>query len=288
MADDWGNPEHKTFARRFIRQVAVEEVRVKVHAALVPLVEKLLTDLHEQHLAIERVVGYPDAGLPLGNGLVLQVAGVPEEATDRAMLGYGFERQAESYVWAGTLEAARTVGVEAEQALDQQHEAALSEPAAPAAAVAELPDNWQAVLPGSRTLRAGCKPGRDVLFLQLLLQLPPTGAYDEATVEAVRHLRRKRGLRGQAVMDADCWRQLLPRTRPRLRRGDTGQRVRLASAALLASGVLDHTATRPHAVFGSAMASELRTWQQSQGLAVTGMVTTLDWERLLHHPWATV
>jgi hypothetical protein len=289
MADSWGIPEQATFARRFIRQVAVEDVRIKVHVVLLPIIEQLLQHLHAQQLAIARIEGYPSAPFPHGDGLVLELRGADIELTERAMLGYGFEAKGEHcYRWGGTFEEARTRAAAVEQQLESDFEAAVAAPPAPAAAAPVWGGNdWYSGLPGARELH-GDERGRDVLFLQLFLQLAPTGSYDESTQAAIVRMKATRGMEATPHVSTEVWQQLLPRYRPKLRRGDTGQRVRMVSAAVAATGVLDVERVTVHSVYSSALAAEVRTWQEAEGIPVTGVLTTFDWERLLAHPWATV
>lgn len=279
----WGNPVHTTFAKRNIRLVAVDDIQVKVHRVLQPIVEQLLLHLGVQDLKIDHVAGFPDS--PAGQGLVLRLAGIPAEAVATAMEQYGFAPDADMadhYVWGAGYEEAEAKAAEIDDAPPEPD--AAPEPPAEAPALADL-EGWWDGLPGARDLENGIDyAGRDVLFLQAYLGTPRTGVYDPATIAAVAAMKARRGLAADGSMNAEAWKQLLPRMRRKVQHGDNGRTVRLLSAALIAAQAvaLDEPV---RARYNSALARLVRDWQTETGLRKTGAITSIDWGELLYHPW---
>lgn len=295
----FGNPSHNTFAKRFIRLVVVDETRIKVHVKLQSVIELLLRHLSEQDVELERVEGYPT--VQNGAGLVLVAKEVPVEAVREAMAGYGFQGSSDLsshlYLWGGTVAEADAANVEAEAQLA----AALRTPTeaqgdAGAAATgdeqvndAPSPDglDWSSVedyqgKPGSRELDGTqLYAGRDIRFLQAYLQVPVTGRYDLDTMAAVAALKAKKGQEPDGTVTTEVWKQLLPRVRQHLRRGEMGRQVRIITAALVAAGFLDE----PSSGFNRPVELAVRSFQEASKLRPTGRVASFEWGALLHHPW---
>lgn len=305
MTDDasWGNPSTATFQKRRIRLVAVDDLRVQVHVALQPVVEKLLRDLSVTDLVVKRVAGYPQS--PNGTGVLVQLQPDQPELVAKALQAAGFTREGPAkgmWTWGGTYEEA----VEAGTAIDAERQAiedaaaqatrhgttpnVTTMPTAPPAAVATAvanvgDDGWYAGLPASRVLEPGAEQtGQDVLFLQAYLDVPRTAVYDPDTIAAVSAYMRRRGFSYEGRMGEDEWKQLIPRTKRYLRNGDGGRNVRLLSAALIACGWAARDA-KVDAYFGIVLSRSIRDFQTARGHRRTGIVAAMDWAALVANPW---
>lgn len=306
MTDDasWGNPTAATFQKRRVRLVAVDEMRVQVHAALQPIVEKLLRDLSVIDLRVARVAGFPES--PNGTGLVIELDPPRPELVAAAMQAAGFTREGPArgmWTWGGTFEEAEQAGKALDASRQEAEDAALRSgradvPPAPTEAPTPPPtarttaeaypgdEGWYEGLPGSRVLEPGGEQsGVDVLFLQCYLQTARTGIYDPETIAAVSTYMRRRGFSYEGRMSADEWQQLIPKTKRYMRNGDGGRNVRLLSSALIARGVMPRTAA-VQGYFGVVLSRTIREFQTEHGHRRTGIVAAMDWAALVGDPWA--
>lgn len=312
--DPWGVPSQSTFEKRLIRQVIVDDHRVRVHKDLVPVVEHVLSNLVQTDLVIGTLEGYPAEERGIGLRLVLDPPN-PQFVAE-AMSKFGFQAEGEDlYVWALTYEDA----LSAAEAIDQDvpDQPATASPAAehPESGTAEQTggdspadgdpegtisaeenpadwaaerraEGWYADRPGTRDLIPGeGQTGRDVVFVQAYLDVPRTGRYDSATVNAVGYFLGRRGLPADGAMRAEAWMQLIPRVRPNIYSGEHGRYVRVVSAAMIAAGVLppDYPVT-PR--YGRDLQRIIRDMQEERGGPRTGRITRLEWSYLLGYPWS--
>lgn len=273
----WGDPSWNTYAKRFIRLVAVDELRVKLHKDLGPRVEPLLRDLSMTDLVVEELEGYP--AHQDGLGLTVKLTPHRPELVTDAMTRYGWVPDGENaFRWPLSLAETLALG-------DGGHE----EPDAPSApqiaAYGPEDDGWYSGLPGSRSLSAdGGQIGRDVLFLQAYLVTPRTGVYDPDTMAAVAAFKGRRGLPQDGEVDTEVWRQFIPRLRRNIFPGDTGRLVRILASAMIAGGHLPVDCP----VFHSYRVSHQRHVREMQTLMSfprSGRVTGLEWSKLLAYPW---
>lgn len=297
----WGNPAQSTFERRFVRLVAVDEWRVKVHIVLQPIVERVLRDLAQADFVVDELHGWPEH--PDATTLQLRVGGLSAAEVALTMAEYGFDSDEEHvYRWAGTYEEAVERGAQADAELDaalagQQPNAAPND-APPAAAPVEQVERltsapevatsadaeWNDELVGSRELHGG-ERGRDVLFWQAYLDVERTGIYDEATQEAVRAFKRKRLRPDTPTIDREVYQQLQQRLRKRLTRGDAGRHVRMVSALLIGASWADRSSP-VHSAFARDLDQLVRGWQTLHGHPRNGIVSPSTWDTLMRHPWA--
>lgn len=310
--DGWGNPAQSTFAKRLIRQVIVDDHRVNVHKDLVPIVEHLLSNLVQTDLVIDALEGYPAE--PRGLGLHLTLAPANPRMVADVMGRFGFTAEDEDmYVWglshADAIEAGKAIDQEpTEQPADapdtdedapagtgEQDDALDAVDGDPTGVItAEVRPGWHAILeeegwypglPATRDLVPGTgQTGRDVVFVQAYLDVPRTGRYDAATVNAVGYFLGRRGLPADGAMTNEAWKQLIPRVRPNIYSGEHGRYVRVLSAAMIAAGHLpvDYPVS-PR--YGRDLQRIIRDMQEARGGTRTGRITSVEWTYLLGYPW---
>lgn len=298
----WGNPDHATFVKRNIRLATdpSTELRVKVHRHLVAVTSHLLAGIADANLKVGTLEGHEAAVDREGRSIRLQLD-PPQLALEvQAMSGYGFMPSGtlNVYSWTGTPEEALAKGAALDEAANDapatNDATEGSTPGRPG--VADAPsaktgpsagpetEGWYSGLPGSRDLDAD-SIGRDVLFVQCFLRSNSrSGRMDPATVEALLAFKQARGLPGEATMDPEAWRNIIPRLRRRVGRGDSGRLVRIAYSALIAGGWVDRM-HRVETFFDGAVEREFRGWQRDHSNHVSGRLTPIDWDLLLAHPW---
>lgn len=303
--DGWGNPAQSTFKSRQTRLVSVDELRVRVHKDLAPIVEHLLTDLSMTDYVIGTLEGYPEE--PRGLGLRIALDPPNPEGVAKAMDGYGFQAdpdQQDMYLWEAEHDATAMLAAEmearrhadeataGEKAADDTTtpdapERTAVQPTGPLASAeayaSESDEEWYAGLPGSRDIQRG-DMGRDVLFLQVYLQVARTGILDAATVNAVGFLQGRKGLAATGEVTRTTWQQLIPRLRTPLFPGEHGRTTRLLSAAMIAAGEVPRD-SECSARYNRPMQVLVREMQERHGNRRTARVGSVEWSYLLAYPW---
>lgn len=276
----WGNPEHRTYRKNFIRVVYVDDHRPLVHILLVGVVTHVLRECADMDEPVE-VVGFPD----VADGRGLAFASEPTEVVAAILTAHGYSQVGKTlWTWDGTPEEAAAASAKFD-ALDEEER--LDEQAG-----TPTPDTFDGPLPGSRALTIG-DSGQDVMFLQVYLGLERTGTFDEDTALAVYSLKERRSLapartgkkrkpkdlQAHGSISINDWRLIFPRHWPRLRPGEGGRPARVLIAALIAAtGRLDMPC---RSVLGVAGVRVLRQFQRDEGLQPTGRVSIMEWGRLV-------
>lgn len=146
---------------------------------------------------------------------------------------------------------------------------------APAPAPASTPAPVAAIWP---TLRLGAQ-GENVTTMQYLLRehdgdaLTADGSFGPLTLQAVKVFQTDQGLTVDGIVGPQTWQKLAVT----LRQGDQGEAVIALQRQLTAHG---HTVT-DDSDFGPQTAAAVRSFQQSKGLVVDGIVGPRTWQALL-------
>lgn len=309
----WGNPAHVTFAKNHVRLAAVDDLRVKVHRVLVPIVERLLTDLSVRDLRVEELEGYP--AVERADGIRLRLTSVAPGIVAGVLVKYGFAvTDVESqYRWIGSFDDAMTVGAALDAAADAElagivptssgaepggrpapsspsdspERAEAAPTAAPSSKVERVAvptdEDWNNTLPGLVDVGPG-SVGRAVLFLQAYFGTDRSGVYDKKLAAAVRDYQVVRGVEPTGLVNNGTWRHIVPMIRPRLDAGDAGRGVRIFSAALVASGEIDRGSV-VHLRYGIALSRTVREFQSRHGIRPSGRTGGIEWGMLVGSPF---
>lgn len=292
--DGWGKPTGSTFRKRHTLLVAVGDHRLRVHRHLAPIVDHALTLLDQTDLVVDSLLGldaYPD-----GRGLLLRLSPPNPELVAQALAGHGFDPDpdlADGYRYRETIDVAMATGEALDAARDRATDgegilvASLAESAAdgqgaPEERIERDDERWDHGLPGHREIEPG-DIGSDVLFLQAYLDAPRTGILDAATLAAVNAWQERRGLPIEQRVSERDWQNITPHYRRLLSPGDGGRAVRIISAALIAGGHVERDSP-VRAIFGVALAKEIRAFQEHAGLMRNGRIRSGEWAGLLA-PW---
>ncbi len=105
-----------------------------------------------------------------------------------------------------------------------------------------------------------------------------SGRFDQATAQGVGRWQQRVGLPVTRTLNATTWTALLsPGSRPLVKRGSAGDRVRFLQRALTAA--LAKTVTI-NGVFGAGTTSAVTAYQRKVGLPANGVVNTSTWQAL--------
>ncbi|ASR83960.1 lysin A [Arthrobacter phage Shrooms] len=278
---EWGNPEFKTFKKRYVRIVRANDSSAWVHAEIADIVREVF-------LATEEPFGEITAYDPEADNVAATYGTYLPIPWTLELQRWGFGMHGDGIVFEGSIDDARALSEQA-AVLAAERDAAAFAPDVP-----EKADVWAAVLPGARPLRPGDR-GNDVQFLQYLGGLTPDGEYGPDTEEFVKYLRGKWGMPDPVglpeghegpvldfvpLVDAEFWRAILPtKTLYSMGQGDAGFKVRALQAALVTAEW-----GGPHLVsgrYGVETAKAVRRMQSNAGLRVTGRVRQPEWLNLV-------
>lgn len=261
----FGNPDTKSFKTKYIRTVKYGDSTLYVHAALVDVVTAILRDACD---VPEGLVSWADADTGASMPRALGIAFGYHESLDGHYERWGFIREGDLLVFTGTAKEAEALSERAEQSRLQ-----------PVIPGAESTGVWYAGGFGSREFGEG-DMGDDVQCLQLALSCPTqSGHFDKTTEAYVQALNEKNGIQGKPGMFNESTARLLTRLPGMISRGDTGARVRVLQAALIAydwqydlrvTGNVDRQTE-----------AAVKKVQEELGLRQSGIVRQTEWLTIL-------
>lgn len=264
LTKNWGNPLAKTFARKNIRRVQLGLTTLQVHKDIQDIVHALVTSHGAQLPPAAKSWQPPEQGETLTHyhyGLSFE-----KPAHLAGFEKFGFEEDHDYLVFTRSPE-------EAQRLADNVEAARVSTPPRVETTL------WKHCTPGTRELKPGDK-GDDVVFLQLATGCPSHGGtFDRETAAYVRLLNERLGVGGDTAHE-ETWLGLLRyRSNHVLERGNTGLRVRVFQAALVAydwDNNLEITGW-----FDRPTEQAVRQMQETLGLRVTGRVRLPEWTAAL-------
>lgn len=259
MANQWGNPELKSFKNNYIRRVIVDSARVFVHRTLTTQVEEILLRASS-------------------NGAIFSEDGLPAilpayEMDDSLEAKFGLKFQIPNF--------------DVKLKLDDLHFSQIgdvfiysnfSEEEAPAESSREAYVDEESKKIGSRQLELGSKSD-DVKFLAYLFGLadaPNKIEFDTSIEEAVIYFQARMGIPQTGKVDWYTWAAILPKGLDRIAAGYAGTKVRALQSALRINGYTVPITSR----FGTETIRSVREFQAANNLRVTGRVGFLEWNLL--------
>jgi hypothetical protein len=259
MANQWGNPELKSFKNNHIRRVIVDTARVFVHKNITGEVEEILIRA-------------------ASNGAVFSKDGLPTilpayEMDDSVEAKYGLKFQIPDFD--SELELEDTSFKQIGDIFIYEDFSADEE--APAATIESVYIDKVSSKLGSRQLRLGAK-GEDVKFIAYFLGMEDAvqhDTFDESMKEAVTYYQTRMGMPETGEVDSYTWSSLMPKATDRIAAGYAGTKVRALQAALRINGYNCPITSR----FGTETIRSVREFQSDRQLRITGRVGFLEWNQ---------
>lgn len=261
MANQWGNPELKSFKNNYIRRVIVDTARVFVHRLLVSEVEEILIRA-SSHGAV-----FTEDGLP---------AILPAyEMDDSIEAKYGLKFQIPNFdakLEIGDLNFAQIGDVFIYKNFASDVE--IAQPNRDAY-IDEVADKI-----GGHQLRLGSE-GNDVKFIAYFLGLDNPSQktkFDKEMQDSVIYFQQRMGMPVSGEIDIYTWNAIIPKGSERIAAGYAGIKVRALQSALRVTGYNVPVTSR----FGTETIRSVREFQDRNNLRVTGRVGLLEWNVLFH------
>lgn len=258
MANQWGNPELKSFKNNYIRRVIVDLARVFVHKNIATDVEELLIRA-ASHGAVFSTDRLPTI--------------LPAYAFDDSLESkYGIKFQIPNFTRALDLsdlpfEQIGDVFIYKDFDLDNAPETEMPN------YIDEVPDKI-----GTHTVKLGSQ-GKDVKFLAYFLGLSDASqrtTFDKEMQDAVVYFQTRMGMPQTGEVDAYTWGGIIPNGYERIAAGYAGIKVRALQSALIVNGYYPPITSR----FGTETIRTVREFQNDNNLRVTGRVGFLEWDTL--------
>lgn len=254
MADNWGNPNLKSFKNNYIRRVIVDQARVFVHRNIVAQVEELLlralsngakfSDSHlPQILPAYQMDDSPESAM----GLKLQI---PNLESTFNVEDLGFTQIGDVFIY--NTESNVEMPSHDERYTDEQSNKI-----------------------GSRQITLGTS-GDDVKFLAYFFGMEDgqnQRVFDDSMLEHLNFYQRRMGIPETKLVDYYTWRAILPKGAERIAAGYAGAKVRVLQSALRVYGYNSPITSR----FGTETIRAVREFQTANNLRVTGRVGFLEW-----------
>ena len=254
MADNWGNPQLKSFKNNYIRRVMVDQSRVFVHRNTITQVEELLllalnngAIFSDSHLPVVLPAYQMDDSAEATMGLKLQI---PNFTTEVDVSGLGFTQIGDVFIY----NSDTTI---------------------------ELPSHEDRYVDktsnkiGSRQVLLGMS-GDDVKFLAYFLGMDGAvnhRVFDDAMLSNLNHFQTRMGIPQTKMVDWHTWNAIMPKGAERIAAGYAGAKVRVLQAALRVYGYNCPVTSR----FGTETIKAVREFQVANNLRVTGRVGFLEW-----------
>lgn len=260
MANQWGNPELKSFKNNNIRRVIVDTARVFVHRNLTGEVEEILIRA-ANHGAEFSKDGLPtilpayemDDSIEAKYGLKFQI---PDFDVELELGDTSFSQIGDIFIY-------KNFSIDDEAPSHSEQNVYI--------------DEVNTKL-GSRQLKLGAS-GKDVKFIAYFLDLPnavQNETYDESMKESVLYFQRRMGMPESGEIDWYTWNAIMPKATDRIAAGYAGTKVRALQAALRINGYNSPITSR----FGTETIRSVREFQSDNNLRVTGRVGFLEWNQL--------
>lgn len=257
MANNWGNPELKSFKNNYIRRVIVDQARVFVHKNIVVQTEDLLIRAAEagavfsdNHLPNQLPAYLIDDSKEGRLGLKFQIPNFFKKIETKDL---GFSQVEDVFIY------------NADSEVETEDRESLY--------VDETPNKI-----GSETLLVGAR-GDAVKFIAYLLGLPDASqkfVFDDELSAGVRFMQSKLGIPETGIVDAYTWQSILPKGSERIAAGFAGIKVRTLQSALRVYGYGCPVTSR----FGTETIKVVREFQRDNNLRITGRVGFLEWKLL--------
>lgn len=261
MANQWGNPELKSFKNNYIRRVIVDTARVFVHRLLTTEVEEILVRA-SSHGAVFTEDGLPailpayemDDSIEAKYGLKFQI---PNFEFKLELDDLNFAQIGDVFIY-------KNFGKEVE----------IPQPTREAY-IDEVVDKI-----GGHQLSLGSS-GKDVKFLAYFLGLENPSQkdkFDKEMEDAVTYFQERMGMPVNGEVDIYTWNAIIPKGSERIAAGYAGIKVRALQSALRVAGYNVPVTSR----FGTETIRVVREFQVANNLRVTGRVGLLEWNELFH------
>lgn len=261
MANQWGNPELKSFKNNYIRRVIVDDARVFVHRLLINEVEEILLRAASNGAKFSKD-GLPtilpaydmDDSVESKFGLKFQI---PDFDTKIDLTGTNFEQLGDVFIY-------KNFNDDVELAMPTKD-----------AYVDEVVEKI-----GSRPIVMNSK-GNDVKFLAYFLGMSDPiqrDVFDEEMRDAVVYFQNRMGMPVTGEVDTYTWNAIIPKGSERIAAGFAGIKVRALQSALRIFGYNVPVTSR----FGTETIRVVRQFQVENKLRVTGRVGLLEWNVLFH------
>lgn len=255
MAENWGNPELKSFKNNYIRRVMVDQARVFVHRNIVTQVEDLLLRalnngavFSDSHLPVNLPAYQLDDSPEANMGLKVQI---PNFDTQIDVHDLGFEQLGDVFIY-------QTDADIQTQSRDEKY-------------IDEVSNRI-----GYRQIKLG-DSGDDVKFLAYFFGLPDAvnrRMFDDEMLKWLQHYQKSMGIPQTDFVDWYSWKTLLPKGAERIAAGYAGAKVRVLQAALRVYGYNCPVTSR----FGTETIKAVREFQTANNLRITGRVGFLEWQ----------
>jgi hypothetical protein len=261
MANQWGNPELKSFKNNYVRRVMVDAARVFVHRLLVSEVEEILIRA-SSHGAV-----FTEDGLPQ----ILPAYGMDDSIESK----YGLKFQIPNFdtkIDISDLNFSQLGDVFIYTKFDSDVEIT---PPTKDAYIDEVVEKI-----GSRQLKLGSS-GRDVKFIAHFLGMNEPSQredFDKEMQDATVFFQERMGMPVNGEIDFYTWNAIIPKGSERIAAGYAGVKVRALQSALRVVGYNIPVTSR----FGTETIKVVRQFQQDNELRVTGRVGLLEWNVLFH------
>jgi hypothetical protein len=273
-ADNWGKPEHKFFAKRFIRKVRYGGVEIEVHANVVEIFTEFLRMMSSAYIEIPSSMAGWRASVVDQEALGLSVwipltRPWPESLIEEAKeLQLTVHTDTSEVAFTGTLEEADAITrklVEGRTTEMDKIENSLVE----------------VTRPGTRAIGEGSS-GPDVMFLQLFMNdESDDGVWGKSLTEKILYFQKMRNLQESGFADQATWLSMFPQRTVSQSPGDGGMWVRMIQALLVS---LDYSSNPVTSQYGVRTVRDVRALQEANGLRVNGFIRGPEWGVLVHRP----
>lgn len=254
MADNWGNPQLKSFKNNYIRRVMVDQSRVFVHRNIITQVEELLllalnngAVFSNSHLPVVLPAYQMDDSAEATMGLKLQI---PNFTTEIEVAELGFTQIGDVFIYNPDISV-------------------------------ELPTHEDRYVDktsgkiGYRQILLGMS-GDDVKFLAYFFGMDTAvnhRVFDDLMLSHLNHFQTRMGIPQTKMVDWHTWAAILPKGAERIAAGYAGAKVRVLQSALRVYGYNCPVTSR----FGTETIRAVREFQEANNLRVTGRVGFLEW-----------
>jgi hypothetical protein len=254
MADNWGNPQLKSFKNNYIRRVMVDQSRVFVHRNIITQVEELLllalnngAIFSDSHLPVVLPAYQMDDSSEATMGLKLQI---PNFTTEVDVTELGFMQIGDVFVYN------KDITVELPTHEDRYVDKASGKI-------------------GYRQILLGMS-GDDVKFLAYFFGMDAAvnhRVFDDVMLSHLNYFQTRMGIPQTKMVEWNTWKAILPKGAERIAAGYAGAKVRILQSALRVYGYNCPITSR----FGTETIKAVREFQESNKLRVTGRVGFLEW-----------
>ena len=254
MADNWGNPQLKSFKNNYVRRVMVDQSRVFVHRNIITQVEELLLRalnngavFSNSHLPVVLPAYQMDDSPEAAMGLKLQI---PNFTAEIEIADLGFTQIGDVFVY----------NTDADIQMPTHEDRYVDVPSGKI---------------GYRQITLGMS-GDDVKFLAYFFGMDTAvnqRVFDDVLLSHLNYYQTRMGIPQTKMLDWHTWNAILPKGAERIAAGYAGAKVRVLQSALRVYGYNCPVTSR----FGTETIKAVREFQVANNLRVTGRVGFLEW-----------